>query len=149
MLNDDSASPEASRELLQEGVVMAAVDHPNVVRLYAVCMGKQMMLVSQFVPLGSLISYLKKNKEILNAHVMLNFATQIAEVCGLLRVTHTHTHTCTHAHMHTHTHTHTCTHAHTHTYTYTHMHTHTHTYTHINFLTSNYKGSNLFIVDTL
>ena len=80
VLNDDSASPEASRELLQEGVVMAAVDHPNVVRLYAVCMGKQMMLVSQFVPLGSLVSYLKKNKEFLNAQVMLNFATQIAKV---------------------------------------------------------------------
>ena len=66
---------------------MAAVDHPNVVRLYAVCMGKQMMLVSQFVPLGSLISYLKKNKDYLNAHVMLNFATQIAKVIiHLLRV---------------------------------------------------------------
>ena len=80
VLNDDTTSPEASKELLQEGVVMAAVDHLNVVRLYAVCMGKQMMLISQFVPLGSLISYLKKNKDLLNAQVMLNFATQIAKV---------------------------------------------------------------------
>ena len=80
MLNDETTSPEASKELLQEGVVMAAIDHPNVVRLYAVCMGRRMMLVSQFVPLGSLLSYLKRNKEILNAAVMLNFATQIAQV---------------------------------------------------------------------
>ena len=87
VLNSDSASPEASRELLQEGVVMAAIDHPNVVRLYAVCMGKQIMLVSQFVPLGSLISYLKKNKEYLNAQVMLSFATQIAQVCGACCIT--------------------------------------------------------------
>lgn len=62
---------------------MAAVDHPNVVRLYAVCMGRQMMLVSQFVPLGSLLSYLKKNKNSLNAQIMLNFSTQIAKVCAL------------------------------------------------------------------
>lgn len=80
VLNDETTSPEASKELLQEGVVMAGIDHPNVVRLYAVCMGRRMMLVSQFVPLGSLLSYLKRNKEVLNAAVMLNFATQIAKV---------------------------------------------------------------------
>lgn len=59
---------------------MASMDHVNVVRLYCVCMGQQMMLVSQFVPLGALISYLKKSKNTLNAHTMLNFAVQIARV---------------------------------------------------------------------
>lgn len=78
VLNEETASPEASKELLQEGVVMASMDHVNVVRLYCVCMGQQMMLVSQFVPLGALISYLKKSKNTLNAHTMLNFAVQIA-----------------------------------------------------------------------
>ena len=59
---------------------MAGMDHENVVRLYCVCMGQQMMLVSQFVPLGALISYLKKSKNTLNAHTMLSFAVQIAKV---------------------------------------------------------------------
>ena len=59
---------------------MATMDHINVVRLYCICMGKQMMLVSQFVHLGSLLSYLKKNQSSLDAHTMLNFSMQIADV---------------------------------------------------------------------
>ncbi len=59
---------------------MASMDHDNVVRLYAVSMGKELMLISQFVALGSLLSYLKKNKSSLNAHTMLIFAVQMAKV---------------------------------------------------------------------
>ena len=80
VLNEGTATGEASRELLQEGVVMASMDHPNVVRLYALSMGAEMMLVSQFVPLGSLIAYLKKYKDTLNALTMLRFSIQIASV---------------------------------------------------------------------
>ena len=68
---------------LQEGAVMAMMDHINVVRLYSVCMGKQMMLVSQFVRLGSLLSYIKKNQATLDADSMLNFSKQIADVSML------------------------------------------------------------------
>ena len=64
----------------QEGVVMAKMDHENVVRLYGLCMSKTLMLVSQFVPLGALIDYLKKYKDHLNAHTMLTFSYQIAKV---------------------------------------------------------------------
>ena len=59
---------------------MATMDHDNVVRLYCVCMGEQLMLVSQFVPLGSLLSFLKKYKDSLNAHTILSFSVQIAKV---------------------------------------------------------------------
>ena len=84
MLNEGTATAEASRELLQEGVVMASMDHENVVRLYALSMGSQMMLISQFVPLGALISYLKKYKDVLNASTMLNFCAQTAAVCYVI-----------------------------------------------------------------
>ena len=80
VLNEGTATGEASRELLQEGVVMASMDHDNVVRLYALSMGSQMMLVSQFIPMGALISYLKKHKDTLNAMTMLRFSIQIASV---------------------------------------------------------------------
>ena len=65
---------------------MASMDHPNIVRLYALSMGEQMMLVSQFVPLGSLLSFLRKHKERMNALNMLTFAHQIAEVRTLMFV---------------------------------------------------------------
>lgn len=80
VLNEGTASAEASKELLQEGVVMASMDHENVVKLYALSMGDQMMLISQFVPLGALISYLKKYKDALNASTMLSFCAQTASV---------------------------------------------------------------------
>ncbi len=80
VLNEGTATAEASKELLREGVVMASMDHDNVVRLYALSMGTRMMLVSQFVPLGALISYLKKHKHSFNAKIMLSFSLQIASV---------------------------------------------------------------------
>ena len=59
---------------------MASMDHENVVRLYSVCMSKQLMLISQFVPNGALIDYLKKNRDKLTASMMLEFAAQISKV---------------------------------------------------------------------
>lgn len=59
---------------------MAGMDHDNVVRLYCVCMSKQLMLVSQFVPNGALLDYLKKSKDRLNAYTILLFSSQIAKV---------------------------------------------------------------------
>ena len=59
---------------------MASMDHENVVRLYCVCMSQQLMLVSQFMPLGALLDYLKKHKDKLNALTMLQFSSQIAKV---------------------------------------------------------------------
>eukprot|EP00731_Ephydatia_muelleri_P019538 Em0012g363a len=79
VLNDGTVTADAQTELLQEGAVMATMDHINVVRLYSVCMGKQIMLVSQFVRLGSLLSYLKKNQSTLDAYSMLNFSKQISD----------------------------------------------------------------------
>ena len=59
---------------------MASMDHENVVRLYSVCMSKQLMLISQFVPNGALIDYVKKNRDKLTASMMLQFAAQISKV---------------------------------------------------------------------
>ncbi len=59
---------------------MGSMDHENVVRLYSVCMSKQLMLVSQYVPLGALLDYLKRHKDNLSAVGILQFSSQIALV---------------------------------------------------------------------
>ncbi len=59
---------------------MARMDHPNLVRLYALSMGQNMMLISQFVSHGALLSFLKKHKNSLSAKTMLQFSYQIAFV---------------------------------------------------------------------
>jgi len=66
--------------ILQEGVTMASIDNEYVVRLYCVCLGTRMMLVSEFVPFGSLLDHLKKFKSDFNAKTLLTFAAQVASV---------------------------------------------------------------------
>jgi len=60
---------------------MASIDNEYVVQLLCVCLGTRMMLVSEFVPFGSLKDHLKKFKSEINAETLLIFATQVASVC--------------------------------------------------------------------
>ena len=62
---------------------MASIDNEYVVRLFGVCLGTRMMLVSEFVPFGALIDHLKQFKSDFNARTLLTFAVQIASVSGL------------------------------------------------------------------
>lgn len=62
---------------------MASVDHQCCVRIVAVCMTEQIMLVTQLMPLGCLLDYIKIKKDNICSKVMLNWCTQIARVCGL------------------------------------------------------------------
>jgi L1 cell adhesion molecule len=78
VLNDDTP-PTATQELLDEGVAMASMDHPYIVRLYAMSMGENLMLVTQFLPMGSLLHFLRKYKSELNAYHLLTYGQQIAE----------------------------------------------------------------------
>lgn len=59
---------------------MASIDNEYVVRLFCVCLGTRIMLVSEFVPFGALINHLKNYKSDLNARILLTFAAQIASV---------------------------------------------------------------------
>ena len=65
---------------MQEGVTMASTDCKYVVRLFGVCLGARMMLVSEFVTYGSLYNYLQIRQLDLTAKALLTFAVQIASV---------------------------------------------------------------------
>ena len=60
---------------------MATTDCEYVVRLLGICLGTRMMLVSEFVPYGSLYNHLKMYQFDLTAKTLLTFAAQIAAVC--------------------------------------------------------------------
>ena len=60
-----------------EGVT---IDCEYTVRLLGVCLGTKMMLVSEFVPCGSLYNHLKVHQLDLTAKTLLTFAAQIASV---------------------------------------------------------------------
>lgn len=69
---------ESSKEFLDEAYIMCSVDHPNLLKLHAVCMTSQMMLITQLMPLGCLLDYVRNNKDKIGSKALLNWSTQIA-----------------------------------------------------------------------
>ena len=59
---------------------MASTDCEYVVRLFGVCLGTRMMLVSELVPYGSLCDHFKMYQFSLTAKTLLTFMSQIASV---------------------------------------------------------------------
>ncbi|XP_059470007.1 epidermal growth factor receptor isoform X2 [Neocloeon triangulifer] len=69
----------STKEFLDEAYIMASVEHPNLLKLLGVCMTSQMMLVTQLMPLGCLLDYVRKNKDKIGSKPLLNWCTQIAK----------------------------------------------------------------------
>ena len=65
LLSIDFIQEELISDLLKECVKMQQCDHPNVLKLIGVCLdgGPAPYIVMPFMPNGSLLSYLKKERE--------------------------------------------------------------------------------------
>lgn len=67
-----------SKEFLDEAYIMASVEHPNLLQLLAVCMTSPMMLITQLIPFGCLLEFVRKFKANIGSKDLLNWCTQIA-----------------------------------------------------------------------
>ncbi|XP_060869378.1 epidermal growth factor receptor isoform X1 [Metopolophium dirhodum] len=77
---DDTCGYEnTSKEFLDEAYIMASVEHDNLVKLLAVCMTSEMMLVTQLMPLGCLLKYVRNNNDKIGSKTFLKWCTQIAK----------------------------------------------------------------------
>ncbi|KAL9912330.1 epidermal growth factor receptor isoform 2-T2 [Glossina fuscipes fuscipes] len=74
-----SSGAESSEEFLREAYIMASVEHPNLLKLLAVCMTSKMMLITQLMPLGCLLDYVRNNRDKIGSKALLNWSTQIAK----------------------------------------------------------------------
>ncbi|KZS10602.1 putative Epidermal growth factor receptor [Daphnia magna] len=74
----EGTGSNTNREILDEAYIMASVEHPNLLQLLAVCMTSQMMLVTQLMPLGCLLDYVRNNRDKIGSKPLLNWCTQIA-----------------------------------------------------------------------
>ncbi|XP_074598679.1 epidermal growth factor receptor [Brevipalpus obovatus] len=74
----EGTNPSMNKEFLEEAYIMASVDHINLLKLLAVCMTSQLMLVTQLMPLGCLLDYVRANKDKIGSKPLLNWCTQIA-----------------------------------------------------------------------
>ncbi|GFO13043.1 receptor protein-tyrosine kinase [Plakobranchus ocellatus] len=68
----------SNAELLEEARVMSSVEHVCCVRILAVCMTSQMMLVTQLMPFGNLLKYVREYYQHIGSKALLNWCTQIA-----------------------------------------------------------------------
>jgi epidermal growth factor receptor len=80
VLSTEGSVTEQNKELLDEARIMFSVNHVCCVRVIAICMAQQMMLVTQLMPLGCLLDYVRKNKSHIGSRDLLTWSTQIAKV---------------------------------------------------------------------
>ncbi|XP_076838213.1 epidermal growth factor receptor [Brachyhypopomus gauderio] len=84
----EATSPKANKEILDEAYVMASVDHPHVCRLLGICLTSTVQLVTQLMPFGCLLDYVKENKDNIGSQHLLNWCVQIAKGMNYLEERH-------------------------------------------------------------
>ncbi|KAK7945473.1 hypothetical protein WMY93_001201 [Mugilogobius chulae] len=75
----EATSPKANKEILDEAFVMASVEHPHVCRLLGICLTSTVQLVTQLMPFGCLLDYVKEHKDNIGSQYLLNWCVQIAK----------------------------------------------------------------------
>ena len=76
----DDGQPNMNKEFLDEAYIMASVNHPNLVKLLAVCMTpSQLILVTPLMPIGCLLDYVQKNQREITSKNLLEWGKQIAK----------------------------------------------------------------------
>uniref|UniRef100_A0A4W3I8A0 Receptor protein-tyrosine kinase n=1 Tax=Callorhinchus milii TaxID=7868 RepID=A0A4W3I8A0_CALMI len=75
----EGTSPKANKEILDEAYIMAGVSSPYVCRLLGICLTSTVQLVTQLMPYGSLLDYVRENKDRIGSQHLLNWCVQIAK----------------------------------------------------------------------
>uniref|UniRef100_A0A8C7YQA9 Receptor protein-tyrosine kinase n=1 Tax=Oryzias sinensis TaxID=183150 RepID=A0A8C7YQA9_9TELE len=75
----ENTSPKANKEILDEAYVMAGVTSPYVCRLLGICLTSTVQLVTQLMPYGCLLDYVRENKDCIGSQFLLNWCVQIAK----------------------------------------------------------------------
>ncbi|XP_029002381.1 melanoma receptor tyrosine-protein kinase-like [Betta splendens] len=84
----EATLPKANQEILNEAYVMASVEHPHVCRLLGVCLTSSVQLVTQLMPFGCLLDYVRHHRENIGAQWLLNWCVQIAKGMNYLEEHH-------------------------------------------------------------
>lgn len=69
--------------ILQHMLAVGSLDHAHIVRLLGLCPGPSLQLVTQYLPLGSLLDHVRQHRETLGPQLLLNWGVQIAKVRGV------------------------------------------------------------------
>ncbi|XP_047205925.1 melanoma receptor tyrosine-protein kinase-like isoform X2 [Girardinichthys multiradiatus] len=84
----EATSPKANQEVLDEAFVMASMEHPHVCRLLGICLTSAVQLVTQLMPYGCLLDYVRHHKDHICSQWLLNWCVQIAKGMNYLEEHH-------------------------------------------------------------
>lgn len=59
---------------------MASVNNPHVCRLLGICLTSTVQLITQLMPFGCLLDYVREHKDNIGSQHLLNWCVQIAKV---------------------------------------------------------------------
>uniref|UniRef100_A0A8V5GTS9 receptor protein-tyrosine kinase n=1 Tax=Melopsittacus undulatus TaxID=13146 RepID=A0A8V5GTS9_MELUD len=60
-------------------LAIGSLDHAYIVRLLGICPGQRLQLVTQLLPLGSLLEYVRKHRGSISPQLLLNWCVQVAK----------------------------------------------------------------------
>ncbi|XP_066540239.1 epidermal growth factor receptor-like isoform X2 [Hoplias malabaricus] len=81
-------SPKHHKDILKEANAMASVEHPHVCRLLGICLTSTVQLITQILPMGCLLDYVREHRSNIGSRNLLNWCVQIAKGMNYLEEHH-------------------------------------------------------------
>ncbi|XP_041440319.1 receptor tyrosine-protein kinase erbB-3 isoform X2 [Xenopus laevis] len=77
----DRTSRQTFHAVTDHMLAIGSLDHTYIVRLLGICPGSQLQLVTEYLPMGSLLQHVRKNKDTgaIGPQLLLNWCVQIAK----------------------------------------------------------------------
>ncbi|KAH1176079.1 hypothetical protein KIL84_020813 [Mauremys mutica] len=76
---EDRSGRQTFHAVTDHMLAIGSLDHAYIVRLLGICPGTQLQLVTQLLPLGSLLDYVHKNRDAIGPQLLLNWCVQVAK----------------------------------------------------------------------
>ncbi|KAF6209691.1 hypothetical protein GE061_015440 [Apolygus lucorum] len=76
---DAMTQPGMFEDFIREVQAMHLLDHPQIIRLYGITLGKPLMMITELAPLGALLDYLRKQLNQISVATLWDYATQVSK----------------------------------------------------------------------
>ncbi|XP_032029314.1 receptor tyrosine-protein kinase erbB-3 [Hylobates moloch] len=76
---EDKSGRQSFQAVTDHMLAIGSLDHAHIVRLLGLCPGSSLQLVTQYLPLGSLLDHVRQHRGALGPQLLLNWGVQIAK----------------------------------------------------------------------
>ncbi|XP_037705555.1 receptor tyrosine-protein kinase erbB-3-like [Choloepus didactylus] len=76
---EDKSGRQSFQAVTDHMLAIGSLDHGHIVRLLGLCPGSSLQLVTQYLPLGSLLDHVRQHRGALGPQLLLNWGVQIAK----------------------------------------------------------------------